>query len=210
MECQRPAGLCTKGLPGRLPPAECGFLLPPGNQAPAGPNSVGNPGLYPVLVLRPEKRLLRHRYLCQNAAPVGPIRPGCGGAGSGGAADYPGIRRLLPSHLLHPQRPRGSEASGSSPGMGPGLPGEAHRPGSAKASGGLRRFECGAPGDRPKKPGPQPWQRRFLRRRAGELYPAAGSWLHRHLPLPLPRSDRGLQLVELPLQRPEKQRRMAN
>lgn len=38
--------------------------------------------------------------------------------------------------------------------MGPGLPGEAHRPGSAKASGGLRRFECGAPGDRPKNPGP--------------------------------------------------------
>lgn len=57
---------------------------------------------------------------------------------------------------------------------------------------------------------PQPGQHRILRRGAGELHPPVRRRLHRYLPAPVPGSDRGLQLVELPLQRPEKQRRMAD
>ena len=56
----------------------------------------------------------------------------------------------------------------------------------------------------------QPPQPRLHRRGAGEDDKAPGQRIYRHLPLPVPGQDRGLLLVELPLQCQEEQRRVAD
>ena len=82
--------------------------------------------------------------------------------------------------------------------------------GRQEAGGLLRRPERGAPGDRPEEPENQPAEPRLLRRGARQNDPAALQRLCGHLPRPVPGAHRRLLLVELYVQRPGQQRRVAH
>ena len=102
----------------------------------------------------PKKGLFRHRRLCQGA---GSDRTGGAGRrspGRRGADSHPGIPRVLSRQLLQRPTPRRGLSVLTTAWLGRRLPRPPHGAGSEKARDCLRRLQCGAPGDRPQKPGP--------------------------------------------------------
>ena len=210
MEYKRPARLCGQGLSGRLQRSGRGFLLLTGDEAPSGTDRPSFGWLQSILELRREKGLFRHGHLRKASPRLRALRSWTAGAGHRGAAHYAGISRLFPRHLLHPQRPAGACPHRPPVKMGRSLSGIPQRAGQGKARYRLRRPERRPSGDRSEKSRLQPGQRGLLRRGTGKLRAASGRRVHRLLPPSPPGRHRRVHMVELHVQCPGEQRRLAH